>query len=834
MNEFECIEKIAQKVFQLFIANPKALAIQQESGHYITKYISFDYQLIANMYRRNGSAGCYQQGLKNDLIKWICLDFDCKDTENPNISELLKILKETVLNKLIKLQITYLLEFSGRRGIHIWILFEEPISKINGYQIISKLCNDIIFDTTQYGLDKFPATDSSEGNKVGKQVKIPLSVHKRGGRSYFIEGESYPIDIHDKNFFRKQLHILETYKPNKIEYVNKKLNIDINELYIQKKYKTIISKNNLNINIEQLRTTLSNITAYKNIFYRLENEVLTNNDWNVLLGTFGPLDDNGEFLISIVSNSTCYDPYLTKSNIEKWKQYYFPPTFGYLYNLYNLKLEKKLKKDETAYDYLHSKIPEFDFAYITDEIKKSNNFTNIESIIERERNYLFYNDENIPIKLYNHFNNISNYDVFLIKKYVNDLSLAKKIFPQEFTVWKRIEAEDKIRELVTLDFYDRVLTTYLAIQLASKINIKLKKSESFSYKIADLSKNEIFYNWYSGWSQFIDKIKSYLEIPYLDDWGVFYIDIRHFYDSIDFVVLNKLIEPELDKDTLEIYTFLTSEYNEKLMKKINGIPRIGVPQGPAYARIISEIFLSKILQVFETTYSEDYILYRYVDDIVVFYPSKTNGNILYEKLIQLLEINLLNINEEKSFFGGKISDLTQEQKDKLLHKDKLSYLLQENSSSIMLSDEQERLLFNEFIGSDFNLDYVSFIFNEKTKETVRWSYFLKFKDEIFNSEYGRGSIFLRFYKFVFTNEKYFNIALCENSFIKIPINSLNFKTFLTELYLTIQSKTINNELLKQLYTNYLIPLDLKNIEENEKSIISAIRMYMENKNVKKV
>ena len=91
MNEFECIEKIAQNVFQLFIANPKALAIQQDSGHYITKYISFDYQLIANMYRRNGSAGCYQQGLKNDLIKWICLDFDCKDTEKPTLTSMREV-----------------------------------------------------------------------------------------------------------------------------------------------------------------------------------------------------------------------------------------------------------------------------------------------------------------------------------------------------------------------------------------------------------------------------------------------------------------------------------------------------------------------------------------------------------------------------------------------------------------------------------------------------------------------------------------------------------------------------------------------------------------------
>ena len=39
----------------------------------------------------------------------------------------------------------------------------------------------------KFGLDKFPATDSAAGNKVGKQVKFPLSVHRSGGQSFIFE-----------------------------------------------------------------------------------------------------------------------------------------------------------------------------------------------------------------------------------------------------------------------------------------------------------------------------------------------------------------------------------------------------------------------------------------------------------------------------------------------------------------------------------------------------------------------------------------------------------------------------------------------------------------------
>lgn len=88
------IESLAKNIFKLFVANPKAIAIQIDSGAYITKYVSFDYKLIENMYRRRGSAGCYQQGFKNNKIKWICLDFDCNNKDQPNVPELLDVLKK--------------------------------------------------------------------------------------------------------------------------------------------------------------------------------------------------------------------------------------------------------------------------------------------------------------------------------------------------------------------------------------------------------------------------------------------------------------------------------------------------------------------------------------------------------------------------------------------------------------------------------------------------------------------------------------------------------------------------------------------------------------------
>lgn len=51
----------------------------------------------------------------------------------------------------------------------------------------------------------------------------------------------------------------------------------------------------------------------------------------------------------------------------------------------------------------------------------------------------------------------------------------------------------------------------------------------------------------------------------------------------------------MNEEAKNIFIFLT-EYNDKLMKQLHHGNRIGVPQGPAHARIIAEMFLDQILE----------------------------------------------------------------------------------------------------------------------------------------------------------------------------------------------------------------------------------------------
>ena len=166
------LREIANKLFELFIVNRNAIAIQLKDGNYITKYTKITENDIYCMLKEKKSLGSYQQLYKSPYVKWICFDFDCKDKENPNLLELYKKCKLPLNNYLRANNISFVYEFSGRRGIHTWIIFDDYLKKTDAFKILKKIKNAVAFnyDESVYGLDEFPATGNSQGNKLGKQV----------------------------------------------------------------------------------------------------------------------------------------------------------------------------------------------------------------------------------------------------------------------------------------------------------------------------------------------------------------------------------------------------------------------------------------------------------------------------------------------------------------------------------------------------------------------------------------------------------------------------------------------------------------------------------------
>ena len=177
---------------ELFINRDDCYPQQKEGVNeyfVIKKPISDD--LIRRHLEGSTTIGSFQIDNKTNTVKWICFDFDGElDTELEKAKKLYQKLKEKGYSPLI--------EFSGRRGYHIWLFLEKTDAKN-----AKKFATDI---SKGMGIsDIYPKQEKVEIEGFGGQVKIPLGIHRASGkRSYFLNEKFQEMTQEDSiNLLRK-------------------------------------------------------------------------------------------------------------------------------------------------------------------------------------------------------------------------------------------------------------------------------------------------------------------------------------------------------------------------------------------------------------------------------------------------------------------------------------------------------------------------------------------------------------------------------------------------------------------------------------------------------
>lgn len=828
----QLIRNIAKIEYSLFVVNNYAAGIQQKDGRYVTKYFPMSPFVIEQMLLRQGSMGCYQQGYRTNRIRWICFDFDCKEKTEPDVYGLYEHCIAPLTQMLDELGIHYLTEFSGRRGIHVWITFNKLLTKELGFHIVCELekqCAALtgIKESGEWGLDRFPATDSSRNNIVGKQVKFPLSRHRSGTRSYFFTGcFQKKEDTESEQFLQEQLEILEKYEPNDTEEIVHRLDMNTsgtNAINIKYRKYRIIGK--IEITIEQVIAILSETVVFKRIFQRMQQGLALPQDWTVILGTLYLCDPNAQLVKDMFKRFPNYDEQKTCRNIEKLGDRYFPATFNYLYRIYEITMENNLDGQETSLHYLLRKCGlDQNLLIQFEKLNEKELVSDIQITVNKEKAYLKENDEVPDVSVWNELSNLNKCDLHFFDVLIESIEKGEKTeyIPSNYKVYKRIEGSEKVRTLVSLSAKDRVITTNLALRLCNKMKFTWK---SFSYHVSLTSQDQIFYYWYSSWGRFIDHIKVFTEIPFIDSYEVFYIDLKGFYDHIDFLTVFRTFEDLLDDETKNIFIFLT-EFNDKLMKQLQNGRRIGVPQGPAYARVIAEMFLDRLLEYACCQFERDkFYMYRYVDDIVFFCNPDINGEKLFKELIGSLPSAGLPINMEKSRYFGKINLLTDEEKNTLLHKESFNYELKENEyTGILIEEERRKKLKDYLMENSFNVGSLGYIFGKNTiTEAQEWC-LTYYRKDILESCEGRGSNFRKFYEFLFRNEKYMKEILNDHELFLISLDSLNFSNFVHTLYYAVQDHVIAPDIFERIKREYLEKLPDRKLKKDDMVIVKALRL----------
>ena len=162
---------LANWLMETFIHRKDVFAEQQASGAYFPTRRAITTDDIEKHLRGEKTIGVYCLD-KDNIVKWACVDLDDKKNPESLLPEANKIYDSfTEFNRI--------LEFSGRKGYHVWIFFKKPIQAKFAQQFVKSGLNRIGIG----GVEIFPKqTELNEHRKYGNLVKIPMAIHRVSGK----------------------------------------------------------------------------------------------------------------------------------------------------------------------------------------------------------------------------------------------------------------------------------------------------------------------------------------------------------------------------------------------------------------------------------------------------------------------------------------------------------------------------------------------------------------------------------------------------------------------------------------------------------------------------
>ncbi|MFA9557926.1 hypothetical protein ACERII_11520, partial [Evansella sp. AB-rgal1] len=492
----------------------KQLVDEEDNVVYNTVYKKIDATTIRYMIRNKQGLMTYQQ--KFEKLRWICLDFDIRknyindDFDYFNDNSYRKLLEEEVKEAIVvlkELNIDYILEFSGNRGIHIWIFLNEEVNKYVGFLLIEGLIKKIDFkcigkEDSPITLDKYPKNGKAKSNSIGLGVKIPLSFH--------LKSNAYSYVIQDINELEKITHLSDEFLQKQVEaiFAIKEVNVhelyeilEINNLSEVKEYDDIVGFTNRNLELDDIISSLSKCEIYDYIFSKgIPN--LSEFDRTVITGTLIRISNPenpqlGKDLLTkyFSSDSKIYNEEVTEKKLDILGNLY-PPSIKYLEEKYNLNCS--YCRDNNINNVLEL-LKDSDLS--VEENCEERVF--FQWVINSEKKYLTQNDE-VPLNfIYDELGCLNEEE--LLKCFI---SIKQGVYPEaEMFEYLRKEDKEKVRKLYSLSAKDRVLTTYAMFEI-NKILYGQYSSNSYSYRLNyDMNKNDIFINWNSLWLKYVKDIE---------------------------------------------------------------------------------------------------------------------------------------------------------------------------------------------------------------------------------------------------------------------------------------------------------------------------------------
>ena len=189
------MEELAQELHRKFITRTEAYLLQSKDGSYYKKTSELTLDDIEQHLRGEKTIGTYQIGTDNK-VKYLCLDVDLEKAaiKNDQITDtqwqMLRDTAKELITVSAELNLDPILEFSGRRGYHVIVFFENPVDAAVAKRLCSEIRDKLTTIPDEIDIEVFPKQEKVLN--YGCVLKLPLGIHKvTGNRSEFLDPETF-------------------------------------------------------------------------------------------------------------------------------------------------------------------------------------------------------------------------------------------------------------------------------------------------------------------------------------------------------------------------------------------------------------------------------------------------------------------------------------------------------------------------------------------------------------------------------------------------------------------------------------------------------------------
>jgi len=642
---------------------------------------------------------------KSSKCNFICLDIDIPKNKLDDIEfkdqnkkyTHLKNKLNTLLNIIIeKLNIekdSILLEDTGGRGYHIWIFFEDAIAGKDALKLYY-----IIKNYADLDFEFFPKQSNlTEKRNYGNLIKLPLGIHQKYScRSTFFTISDSSISIispWETNFVH--LQNIKKVEKNNIEQIIKNNEALLEkEVILEIKSKKIPQGGRIYYE-DDLDFLFKNCRALNQLKNKAEQNIeLTHAEMFHLANVILSIPDREESLIDIIRKSfgVKFNHDITVREIGLIKDLY-PTSCNKL--IQEGICEKYCNKtiEEQNSDPLRPNTTPLSFWLIP--IKRKSTINN-EELIDFISNIKNIKNAYWKLKKYHNYEDALFFDEFDFEQFEKHLDIYAQYislyFQQKeeipFLGYLKVDFPKKVDENEEMQYrqmaYSTIFDQVIIQSIFNVISIIFEENfqdSSYGYRFNTdiLNVDDIFWDWREYYPQFRNKVlnknrKS--EIKYRIS-----CDISKFYDNIKHDILLQ-----------QIQKYITDDYICAIVKRIVDLysydeeTKKGLPQGPAYARILANLYLNEFDKEV-SQYVSGY--YRYVDDIFLFFKDEKDAeNGLKEVVILLDKLGLALSQYEKKI--AKIVKTSGED-DLIDYLDSIRYGIFEEFKYIDIFDAEEKV-----------------------------------------------------------------------------------------------------------------------------------------------